>query len=260
MYFRFIYFLLFFIIGNCEAANFSSIEIKPEKPTHESFLNISASILENSTLVSEKNISQPMIVYSYDKIEKGIKPNGKNPYYVELYPFPSNTVINFYLTAIVDNTRIVSEEESISISALLQILWHHNFSEGYELSKVLKKKIMLSFYSEWIKESRDMDNKTYSHQKVIEKSEKFVCIRLEESEIYDIRVYPTVVFMNFTGEEIYRSIGYKDGKKFADIMSYVLGEKKNIQEKKGIPGFDCSILALAISLFIFVNGPRRIYA
>jgi thiol:disulfide interchange protein DsbD len=128
-------------------------------------------------------------------------------------------------------TIILITVQVTSVSAAGSINWTE-YDEGMELSGSENKPVLIDFYTDWCGYCDDMDENTYSDSKIISKAGSFICIKVDGDDRtdlvkkYDVDGYPTTVFLDSSGKEVHRVVGYSPSDEFLGHMEYALGERE----------------------------------
>lgn len=112
------------------------------------------------------------------------------------------------------------------------IPWEPSFSAALAKAEARNKLVMVDFYTTWCRWCQRLDKTTLSEPGVAAKiSESFVPVRLDaESEGRELAQqlgvdgYPTVVFLDASGHEVYRIGGYLEPKEFLRELENVKAE------------------------------------
>ncbi|MGQ9617532.1 MAG: cytochrome c biogenesis protein CcdA [Candidatus Aminicenantia bacterium] len=101
------------------------------------------------------------------------------------------------------------------------ILWIDSVQEGLNIAEREGKFIIIDFYANWCTVCKELDEKTFSKQEVIESIKDFVKVRIDASkgnpeELTKFNVFgiPTVIFLDSNGNEISRFSGFKNPEEF----------------------------------------------
>lgn len=114
-----------------------------------------------------------------------------------------------------------------------EINWITAFPEGLNLAKSKEKSIMVSFYTDWCKWCKKLEETTYPDPEVVEFLSDLVCMKIDAgkdtviSKRFRIHGYPSILFLESDGKEIDRIVGYLPPEKF-------LKETKDILERKNV--------------------------
>ncbi|MBU1651590.1 thioredoxin family protein, partial [bacterium] len=94
------------------------------------------------------------------------------------------------------------------------------------------KPIMMDFYADWCVACVELDHKTYNQPEIIDRSKKFVNLKIDftaqndwSKKItaeYDVKGMPTVIFFTPDGTELVRFVGFKNAAGVAKIMDRTL--------------------------------------
>ncbi|MFH1753210.1 MAG: thioredoxin fold domain-containing protein [Candidatus Omnitrophota bacterium] len=115
------------------------------------------------------------------------------------------------------------EEEAPS-----KISWVDNYDKGMSRAKKTNKPAMVDFYTGWCGWCKKLDNETYKDKEVLSLTSKFVCIKVDGdknkdlTKRFNVRGYPTVLFLSPGGKEIGRLPGFLPAEPFAQKMKKLL--------------------------------------
>lgn len=104
------------------------------------------------------------------------------------------------------------------------ISWKDNLNTALKEAKERRVPVMIDFYTKWCKWCKELDRNTYSDRKVNELSSNFVCVKVDAEKDtaaafkYDVRGYPTIIFLNPDGSYNSRVVGYREPLRFGKAM------------------------------------------
>ena len=115
------------------------------------------------------------------------------------------------------------------------IKWGNNLDSAFTIASNSKKIIMIDFMAEWCPPCKKMDNKTFSNTNIIEKSNKFIPVRIDVDKQQDIaeeyngnaRKYggigiPNILFLDKENNLIRQIVGFHNVDQLMGIMDSVL--------------------------------------
>lgn len=130
-------------------------------------------------------------------------------------------------------------------SKALAISWEHDLDAALHLAEGSGKPVMADFYTDWCGWCKKLDSDTYSDGNVDSLSQNFICVKInadssrETAAKYNVRGYPTILFLNSKGSVIKSVVGYRPPSDFAKLMQEALDSagqpsgRENPAETKG---------------------------
>ena len=119
------------------------------------------------------------------------------------------------------------------------ISWSSNLESALKEAKSKKKPVMVDFYTDWCGWCKKLDKETYANRKVSSLAREFISVKVNGDRTrhavkkYNIRGYPTVLFLDSNGNIVQRVWGYLGPDDFAKIMEGVL-KKQNLETHKEV--------------------------
>lgn len=123
------------------------------------------------------------------------------------------------------------------------ISWGSIFSTDvkttFQAAKKEKKPIIIDFFGIWCPPCNELDETVFETSSFIEASKSFKLLKVDADkdsswslkDKYKVGGYPTIIFTDPSGAEIYRVVGYRNLKQFLQIMDLVLSSKnKNLEQ------------------------------
>lgn len=110
--------------------------------------------------------------------------------------------------------------------------WLTSFDEALQLAQQKSKPIMIDFFADWCGWCKRLDSDTYAHEDVVSKAGDFISLKIDAdierdlSSRYKIAGLPTILFIDHTGREIHRVVGYRQADKFVQEMDAALAAYK----------------------------------
>jgi thiol:disulfide interchange protein DsbD len=109
-----------------------------------------------------------------------------------------------------------------------ELAWVATYDEALDLAREENKPVMIDFHAEWCSWCKTLDNKTYSHRDVIAASSDFISLKIDAdvhrdiTQRYRVTGLPTILFVDASGKEIHRVVGYRPADKFLDEINTAL--------------------------------------
>ncbi len=104
-----------------------------------------------------------------------------------------------------------------------KINWIPDYDEAVKIAKEQQKPVLVFFHAPWSKPSSLMINNVWKQPGIVASSDKFVCVSIDADTYHleinlDVKTYPTVVFTDPWGKEIFRRSGYISAKELLPLM------------------------------------------
>jgi tetratricopeptide (TPR) repeat protein len=106
-------------------------------------------------------------------------------------------------------------------------------------AKIEKKPMILDFFGIWCPPCNELDETVFETTRFIEKAKSFQLLKIDADsdsswklkDKYKVGGYPTIIFTDSEGAEIYRLVGYRNLKEFLQVMDLVLSSKNKKLEQ-----------------------------
>lgn len=104
------------------------------------------------------------------------------------------------------------------------ISWKEDLNTALKEAKERRLPVMIDFYTKWCRWCKELDRNTYTDRRVDDLSSNFVCVKVDAEKDaaaaarYDVRGYPTVIFLNPNGSYNSRVVGYREPLRFGKAM------------------------------------------
>ncbi len=110
--------------------------------------------------------------------------------------------------------------------------WENEGAAFKEAAKT-KKPMLIDFYGIWCPPCNELDETVFETEGFLSKAKQFVLLKVDADakaswkikDRYKVGGYPTLIFTNSQGEEIYRVVGYRTLKEMLRIMDLVQRSK-----------------------------------
>ena len=140
------------------------------------------------------------------------------------------------------------------------ISWKDDLNTALKEAKERDMPVMIDFYTKWCHWCKELDRNTYSNRGVDNLASNFVCVKIDAEKDaaaaakYDVRGYPTIIFLNPNGSYNSRVVGYREPLRFRKAMETAMqGAPKRVNGKPA-PDKD-DTLALSGILFNKQKAP-----
>jgi thiol:disulfide interchange protein len=119
------------------------------------------------------------------------------------------------------------------------VKWLASYEDAVAAAKKNKQPIMIDFYADWCGWCKKLDKSTYVDKDVVALAKEFVSLKIDAdvegsiSSEYKVVGLPTILFIDATGKELHRVVGYRPPAAFLDEMNVAL---ESYQGKRGSQG------------------------
>jgi len=126
----------------------------------------------------------------------------------------------------------------IGLSAFATSPFSSDIQKSLVQAKKSKRPLLISFHGIWCPACNELEETVFESSDFLQKAKKFQLLKVDADaktswalkDKYKVGGYPTVVFTNPQGDEIYRVIGYRKPREFFRVMDLVAGAKgKNLE-------------------------------
>jgi thiol:disulfide interchange protein len=107
--------------------------------------------------------------------------------------------------------------------------WESSYEAALARAAKLKRPVMVDFYTDWCGWCRRLDDTTLADGRVRRALEHFVLVKLDAekegssaADHFGVRAYPTIVFLDASGNEVGRIPGYLEADGFLQEVEAVL--------------------------------------
>jgi thiol:disulfide interchange protein len=116
-----------------------------------------------------------------------------------------------------------------------EISWEENLDSAFDLASTSNKIVMIEFMAEWCPPCKKMEKETFSNKGVIEKSNKFIFVKVDVDRHQDIakeykrnaKKYggigiPNIIFIDKDKNIVHQTVGFLNADQLMKIMDSVL--------------------------------------
>ncbi len=131
-------------------------------------------------------------------------------------------ILIIFLFLFVGCSQVKSDVQSGGIG------WIRDMAQAKEAAIAQNKPILIDFYTEWCGWCKRLDKDTYANAKVIEAAKNFICVKIDaekEKQLtasYNVRGFPSTVFLKSDGSLIEVVPGYLPPKDFFALLDRIL--------------------------------------
>jgi len=108
-----------------------------------------------------------------------------------------------------------------------EITWSYDYESATASARSSGKPVMIDFYTDWCGYCVKLDEETYSDPAVIAESQRFVNLKVDGDarqdlvQQYAVSGYPTIIFLDGSGNEVSRVPGFVDANSLLSEMQKV---------------------------------------
>ena len=116
-----------------------------------------------------------------------------------------------------------------------EIIWEENLDSAFNLASLSNKIIMIEFMAEWCPPCKRMEKETFSNDKIINKSNEFIFVKVDVDKHQDIakeykrnaKKYggigiPNILFIDKDKNIVYQTVGFLNANQLITVMDSVL--------------------------------------
>ena len=116
-----------------------------------------------------------------------------------------------------------------------EIIWAENLDSSFNLASLSNKIIMIEFMAEWCPPCKRMEKETFSNERVINKSNEFIFVKVDVDKHQDIakeykrnaKKYggigiPNILFIDKDKNIVHQTVGFLNANQLITVMDSVL--------------------------------------
>ena len=116
-----------------------------------------------------------------------------------------------------------------------EIIWEQNLDSSFNLASLSNKIIMIEFMAEWCPPCKRMEKETFSNERVINKSNEFIFVKVDADKHQDIakeykrnaKKYggigiPNILFIDKDKNIVHQTVGFLNANQLITVMDSVL--------------------------------------
>ena len=116
-----------------------------------------------------------------------------------------------------------------------EIIWEENLDSAFNLASLTNKTIMIEFMAEWCPPCKRMEKETFTNERVIKRSSKFIFVKIDVDKHQDIakeykrnaKKYggigiPNIIFIDNDKNVIHQTVGFLNADQLITVMNTVL--------------------------------------
>jgi len=142
----------------------------------------------------------------------------------------------FFILWVLCPPLITQAQDEIANDSVGIKFMHESLAKGLETASVLNKPVFIDCYTTWCGPCKYLSTTIFPDRKVGEfYNENFICMKfdmekgegLDIAKKYDIKSYPTLLFLNSNGEIMHKEAGSRDADNFIKLGQKALNPKLN---------------------------------
>ena len=116
-----------------------------------------------------------------------------------------------------------------------EIIWEKNLDSAFNLASLSNKIIMIEFMAEWCPPCKRMEKETFTNERVIKRSSKFIFVKIDVDKHQDIakeykrnaKKYggigiPNIIFIGNDKNVIHQTVGFLNADQLITVINTVL--------------------------------------
>ena len=116
-----------------------------------------------------------------------------------------------------------------------EISWEENLDSAFDLASTSNKIVMIEFMAEWCPPCKRMEKETFSNDKIINKSNEFIFVKVDVDKNQDIaneykrnaKKYggigiPNILFIDKDKNIVHQTVGFLNANQLTAVMDSVL--------------------------------------
>jgi len=117
-----------------------------------------------------------------------------------------------------------------------RVSWRGDFEVGLEEAVVLRRPLVVTFYTNWCGWCRKLEATTFRSPDFVAAARNVVPVRVNAEEergvaaMFQVRSYPTTVVLSRRGQELGRIVGYQPPEAFVQSLYAALGRREDYDE------------------------------
>ena len=139
-------------------------------------------------------------------------------------------------------------------SSHAQIAWSSDYTASLKIASISKKPLLVYFTTDWCGWCKVMERETFTDKSVTDQSEKYIPVKLDAekdgaalAKKLKVSAFPTFVFLNASGVETGRIVGYRTAPTFRNMVEVELNGDRTVDKvEKHLKQFPSDIRALML--------------
>ena len=119
-------------------------------------------------------------------------------------------------------------ENSGSSEKVSELEWMNDFQQGLQKANKENKPVLVDLYADWCGWCKKLEETTFQAKSFEEAANSFVLVRIDADmnrelvESLKVRGFPTVVFLDSSGNKVDQIVGFAEANVFVEKMEEIL--------------------------------------
>ena len=127
--------------------------------------------------------------------------------------------------------KLLPEMQKVLQQNRSELPWYHDIAAALAKAKASNRLLFVDVYTEWCSWCKKLDAETFATSEFQQQSQNFVLLKVDaDKELefkvkYQVYAYPTMLFLDGDGKEVYRIKGFLQAPELVKIIQQILGNR-----------------------------------